>query len=46
MTQHNQMLHTIHSQLCGPRFEAEIDQMVKAMIEWVRDLQTTDSIAL
>jgi hypothetical protein len=46
MTQHNQMLRTIRTQLCGPRFEAEIDQTVEAMIEWVRDLQTTDSIAL
>jgi hypothetical protein len=40
------MLSKIRAQLCGPRFEAEIDQTVEMMLDWVRDLQTTDSIAL
>jgi hypothetical protein len=40
------MLRDIRAQLCGPRFEAEIDQTVEMMLDWARDLKTTDSIAL
>jgi hypothetical protein len=40
------MLGDIRAQLCGPRFEAEIDETVEMMLDWVRDLKTTDSIAL
>jgi hypothetical protein len=46
MTRHNPMLRDIRAQLCGPRFEAEIDQTVEMMLDWVRDLKSTDSIAL
>ncbi|KIM92758.1 hypothetical protein OIDMADRAFT_173784 [Oidiodendron maius Zn] len=46
MTRHNSMLSYIRAQLCGPRFEAEIDETVELMLEWVGDLQTTDPIAL
>jgi hypothetical protein len=46
MTQHNPMLSEIRDRLCGPRFEAEIDQTVEMMLDWVRDLKSTDSIAL
>lgn len=46
MTRHNSMLSHIRAQLCGPKFEAEIDETVELMLEWVRDLQTTDPIAL
>ncbi|KIM92729.1 hypothetical protein OIDMADRAFT_173807 [Oidiodendron maius Zn] len=46
MTQHNPMLSEIRAQLCGPRFEAEIDQTIEMMLDWIRDLKDTDSIAL
>lgn len=46
MTQHNPMLSEIRARLCGSRFEAEIDQTVEMMLDWVRDLRNTDSIAL
>jgi hypothetical protein len=46
MTRHNSMLSYIRAKFCGPRFEAEIDETVELMLEWVRDLQTTDPIAL
>jgi hypothetical protein len=40
------MLSYIRAQLCGLRFEAEIDETVELMLEWIKDLQTTDPIAL
>ncbi len=46
MTQQNPMLRDIRTQLCGPRFEAEIDQTVDLMIDWIRDLRESDPIAM
>jgi hypothetical protein len=46
MMRHNPMLSSIRAQLCGPRFEAEIDLTVELMIDWIRDLKATDSIAM
>jgi hypothetical protein len=45
LTQHNPMLSEIRAQLCGARFEAAVDQTVEVMLDWVRDLKSTDSIA-
>lgn len=36
MTQHNPMLRDIRSQLCGARFEAEVDQSIELMLDWIR----------
>ena len=46
MTQQNPMLRDIRAQLCGPRFEAEIDKTVDMMIDWIGDLRGYDPIAL
>lgn len=46
MTRHNAMLRDIRTQLCGPNFEAEINQTVEMMLDWIRDLKSTDPIAL
>jgi hypothetical protein len=46
MTRHSPMLRDIRAQLCGPRFEAEIDQSVELMLDWIRDLKSSDPIAL
>lgn len=40
------MLRDIRTQLCGPRFENEIDQSVALMLDWIRDLKSSDPIAL
>jgi hypothetical protein len=45
MTRHNPMLRDIRAQLCGPRFEAEADQTVQLMLDWIRDLKSSDPIA-
>lgn len=36
MTQHNPMLRDIRSQLCGARFEAEVDESIDLMLDWIR----------
>jgi hypothetical protein len=36
MTQHNPMLRDIRAQLCGARFEAEVDQTIDLMLDWIR----------
>ena len=46
MTRQNPMLRDIRAQLCGPRFGAEIGQTVEMMLDWARDLKSTDSTAL
>jgi hypothetical protein len=46
MTQHDPMLREIRAQFCGPIFEAELDQTVELLIDWVRDLKGCDSIAM
>jgi hypothetical protein len=46
MTRHNTMLRDIRAQLCGPRFEAEADQTVQLMLDWIRDLKSSDPIAM
>ncbi|KAE8440805.1 hypothetical protein EG329_006561 [Mollisiaceae sp. DMI_Dod_QoI] len=45
ITQHNPMLRDIRTQLCGQRFEAEIEQTVELMIDFIRDLKICDPIA-
>jgi hypothetical protein len=40
------MLRDIRAQLCGPRFEAEFDESVDLMLDWIRDLKNTDAIAM
>ena len=40
------MLQEIRMQLCGGRFEAEVGQSVDLMLDWIRDLKSSDSIAL
>jgi len=39
------MLRDIRAQLCGQRFETEIDQTVELMLDWIRDLKSSDPIA-
>ncbi|TAQ89561.1 hypothetical protein B7494_g2138 [Chlorociboria aeruginascens] len=46
MTRHNPMLRDIRSQLCGPKFEGEIDQTVELMLDWIKDLKGIDPIAM
>ena len=46
LTRHNPMLRDIRAQLCGPRFEAEADQTVQLMLDWIRDLKSSDPIAM
>ena len=46
MTWHNPMLRDIRAQLCGPRFEGEADQTVQLMLDWIRDLKSSDPIAM
>lgn len=46
LTQHHALLRDIRAQLCGPVFEAEINQTIEAMIDWIRDLRGCDSIAM
>jgi hypothetical protein len=46
LTQHNSMLRDIRAQFCGARFEAEINESVELMIDWIRDLRDCDPIAM
>jgi hypothetical protein len=46
MTQINPMLRDIRTQLCGARFEAEVNESVDLMLDWIRDLKSCDAIAL
>lgn len=46
MTQINPMLRDIRTQLCGSRFEAEVNESVDLMLDWIRDLKGSDAIAL
>jgi hypothetical protein len=39
------MLRDIRTQLCGPRFEAEVNESVDLMLDWIRDLKSSDAIA-
>jgi hypothetical protein len=40
------MLRNIRAQLCGPRFQVEVDQTVQLMLDWIRDLKSSDPIAM
>jgi hypothetical protein len=40
------MLRDIRAQLCGEKFESEIEKTVAMMLDWIRDLKSTDAIAL
>jgi len=42
MTRHNLLLRDIGAERWGPIFEAEIDKTVDMMLDWVRDLKSTD----
>jgi hypothetical protein len=46
MTEHNPTLQDIRAQLCGSEFEAEVDQTVELMVDWIRDLKSVDAIAM
>ncbi|KAN0103432.1 hypothetical protein V8E51_011745 [Hyaloscypha variabilis] len=46
LTRHNPILRDIRAQLCGPRFEAEADPTVQLMLDWIRDLKSSDPIAM
>lgn len=46
LTRHNPVLRDIRAQFCGPAFEAEVNQTIDAMIDWIRDLRGCDSIAM
>jgi hypothetical protein len=45
LTWHNPLLRDIRAQFCGPIFEAEINQTIEVMIDWIRDLKACDPIA-
>jgi hypothetical protein len=38
MTNHNPMLRNIRAQFCGARFEAEVDQSIDLMLDWIRSV--------
>jgi hypothetical protein len=40
------MLRDIRDHLCGPGFQAEFEQSVELMLDWIRDLKTIDPIAM
>ena len=40
------MLRDIRAQLCGPRFEAEVEESTEMMLDWIRDLKSTDPVAM
>ena len=46
LTRHNPILRDIRAQLCGPKFEVEADQTVQLMLDWIRDLKSSDPIAM
>ena len=46
MTRVNSTLRDIRAQLCGSRFEVEIEETVSLLIDWIRDLKSSDPIAL
>ena len=46
MTRHNAMLRDIRAQLAGEQFEAELNQIVEMMLDWIRDLKSSDPFAL
>ena len=43
---HDMSLRDIQTQLCGPRFETEVDQTVQLMLDWIEDLKRSDLIAM
>lgn len=45
MARHNPMLRDIQAQLCGARFEAEVEETVEMMLDWIRDLKSVDPMA-
>ncbi|KAG9237094.1 hypothetical protein BJ875DRAFT_178961 [Amylocarpus encephaloides] len=46
LTRHNIALRNIRAQLCGPRFEAEADQSIALMLDWIWDLRSSDPVAM
>jgi hypothetical protein len=39
------MLREIRAQLCGAQFEAKVDESIALMLDWIRDLKSSDPIA-
>jgi hypothetical protein len=39
------MLRQIRQTLCGDTFEADAAQSIELMLDWIRDLKTSDPIA-
>ena len=46
LARHNPLLRDIQAQLCGPRFEVEADETVQLMLDWIKDLKSSDPIAM
>ncbi|KAH8676761.1 hypothetical protein BGZ60DRAFT_468641 [Tricladium varicosporioides] len=46
ITRYNPMLRDIRTQLCGARFEAEVEESIELMLDWIRDLKSSDRIAM
>jgi hypothetical protein len=46
MTRHNDMLQNIRANLCGPNFETEVNVSIELMLDWIRDLKSSDPIAM
>lgn len=45
MTRHNGMLQNIRTNMCGPTFEADANISIGLMLDWIRDLKSSDPIA-
>ncbi|TVY19268.1 hypothetical protein LARI1_G002375 [Lachnellula arida] len=45
MTRHNVMLQNIRTNMCGPTFEADANISIGLMLDWIRDLKSSDPIA-
>jgi len=46
LTRHSPMLLLIRHQLCGARFETDVEQSIDLMLDWIRDLKDSDPVAL
>jgi hypothetical protein len=45
LTRQSPILRQIRQQLCGPNFEADAEVSTEMMLDWIRDLKTSDPIA-
>lgn len=46
MARHNEMLQKICERLCGPTFWDDANASINLMRDWIRDLKSSDPIAM